>query len=145
MAYVSIPTYWKALPQRYCLIGLKCKNCGTINFPARDVCLGCGKKTEYEPTPLRRHGKIYSYTIISAGGAPPEFSEQERLAGSFGIAVVELEGGPRIIGQMTDCKPNEISIGMEVEAVFRRIYEDDGVIRYGIKFRPQLKSKANQR
>jgi len=37
---------------------------------------------------------------------------------------------------MTDCKPGELSVGTNVEAVFRRIYEDDGVIRYGIKFRP---------
>ena len=136
MAYVSIPTYWKTLPQRYCLVGLRCKSCGTINFPSRDVCLGCGKKAEYEPTPLKGRGKIYSYTIISAGGAPPEFSEQERLAGSFGVAIVELEEGPRVIAQMTDCKPGELSVGTNVEAVFRRIYEDDGVIRYGIKFRP---------
>jgi len=98
--------------------------------------LGCGKKAEYEPTPLKGRGKIYSYTIISAGGAPPEFSEQERLAGSFGVAIVELEEGPRVIAQMTDCKPGELSVGTNVEAVFRRIYEDDGVIRYGIKFRP---------
>jgi len=136
VAYVSIPTYWKTLPQRYCLIGSRCKSCGTINFPSRDICSGCGKKAEYEPTPLKGRGKIYSYTIISAGGAPPEFSEQERLAGSFGVAIVELEEGPRVIAQMTDCKPSELSVGMMVEAVFRRIYEDDGVIRYGIKFRP---------
>jgi uncharacterized OB-fold protein len=136
VAYVSIPTYWKTIPQRYCLVGLKCRSCGTINFPAREICSGCGKKAEYEPTPLKGQGTINSYTIISAGGAPPEFSEQERLAGSFGVAVVELEEGPKIIAQLTDCKLDELGIGMKVEAVFRRIYEDDDVIRYGIKFRP---------
>jgi uncharacterized OB-fold protein len=147
MAYVSIPAYWKTFPQRYGLVGLKCKNCGTINFPARDICIECGRKTEYEPVQLKGQGKVYSYTIISAGGAPPEFSDQERLGGSFGVAVIELEEGPRIVAQMTDCKPCELNIGMRVEAVFRRIYEDDDVIRYGIKFRPiraqDLKTEDN--
>jgi uncharacterized OB-fold protein len=136
MAYISIPTYWQTLRQRYSLIGSKCKSCGTINFPPRDICIGCGKKAEYETIRLKGQGKIYSYTIICAGGAPPEFSEQERLGGSFGVAVIELEEGPRIVAQMTDCKPSELGIDMKVEAVFRRLYEDDDVIRYGIKFRP---------
>jgi uncharacterized OB-fold protein len=136
MAYVSIPTYWKTIPQRYSLIGSKCKNCGTINFPPRDICIECGKKVERAPLRLKGQGKIYSHTIICAGGAPPEFSEQERLGGSFGVAVIELEEGPKIVAQMADCKPSELSIGMKVEAVFRRIYEDDDVIRYGVKFRP---------
>jgi uncharacterized OB-fold protein len=137
MAYVSIPTYWRSIPQRYALVGLRCRNCGSISLPARNVCIGCGKKAEYEPVELKGEGKVYSYTIISAGGASSEFSEQEKLAGSFPVAVIELEEGPKIVAQMTDCRTDEINIGMEVEPVFRRIYEDDGVIRYGLKFRPK--------
>ena len=148
MAYVSIPTYWKSIPQRYCLIALKCKTCGALNFPARDICVGCGNKSEYESVPLKGRGRIYSYTIIYAGGAPPEFEEQERLSGAFGVAVIELEEGLKIVAQMTDCKPSELAIGMTVEPVFRRIYEDDNIIRYGIKFRPvrgQLRSICNNK
>ena len=137
MAYVSIPTYWKSIPQRYSLVGMKCKICGTVNLPVRRSCIGCGKEAGYQSFKLKGKGTVYSYTVISAGGAPPEFSEQEKLGGSFAVAVIQLEEGPRIVGQMTDCRPNEVRIGMEVEAVFRRIYEDDDIIRYGLKFRPE--------
>lgn len=136
MAHVSIPTYWKSLPQRYSLVGMKCMNCGAINFPAREVCAQCRKKSEYKPIKLSGRGKVYCYTIIAVGSAPPEFSEQERLTGPYPVAVIELKEGPKIVAQATDCKPTDLKIGMEVRAVFRRIYEEDGVIRYGIKFRP---------
>lgn len=73
--------------------------------------------------------------MISRGGSPPEFSLQQNLAGDYYVAVVELEEGPKIVAQIVDCKPEELKIGQSVEATFRRIYEDEGVIRYGTKFR----------
>jgi len=137
MAYVSIPTYSTTIPQRYALIGAKCESCGNVTFPPSEKC-GCGS-TEFERVRLSGRGKVYTYTIISRGSAPPEFSEQQRLVGDFAVAIVELEEGPKIIAQMTDCDPTEVKIGMDVEAVFRRIYEDEGIIRYGFKFKPILK------
>jgi len=144
MAYVSIRAYWKTIPQRYSLIGLRCKNCGYINFPAREICAKCGKKSEFEPIRLSGKGKIYSYTIIAAGSTPPEFLLQEKYVGSYPVAVVELVEGPKIVAQLTDCKVEELKIGLEVEAVFRKIYEDNQVIRYGIKFRPIRKRRIRK-
>ena len=135
MAYVSIPTYSRSIPQRYALIAAKCKSCGTVNFPTTLTCLKC-EKTEFEPLKLSGKGKIYCYTTISRGGSPPEFSAQQNLVGSYQVAVVELDEGPKIVAQMTNCKPEDLKIGLPVEATFRRIYEDDGILRYGIKFMP---------
>ena len=135
MAYVSIPTYSRSFPQRYALIGAKCKSCGNINLPKPVNCLKCGR-TDFEPVKLSGRGKLYCYTTVSRGGSPPEFSSQQNLVGSYHVAVVELEEGPKIVAQMTDCKPDELKIGLPVEGTFRRIYEDEGMIRYGVKFRP---------
>lgn len=135
MAYVSIPTYSRSIPQRYALIGAKCKSCGAVNFPRTLGCLKCGG-TDFEPEKLSGRGEIYCYTMISRGGSPPEFSAQQNLMGSYHVAVVELEEGPKIVAQLADCKPEELKIGLPVEATFRRIYEDEGIIRYGLKFRP---------
>jgi len=138
LAHVSIPAYWKAFPQRYCLTGLKCKACGSINFPATEICTTCRRKSEFEAVKLSGRGKIFTYTIISVGGAPPEFSEQERLAGAYPSAIVELDEGVKIVAQICDCRHEDLRVGMEVEAALRKIYEEDGVIRYGVKFRPTL-------
>jgi uncharacterized OB-fold protein len=135
MAYVSIPTYSRSIPQRYALIAARCRSCGTIDLPRSVKCLKCGG-AEFEPLKLSGRGKIYCFTTISRGASPPEFSTQQNLAGPYLVAVVELEEGPKTVAQMTDCKVEELKIGLFVESTFRRIYEDDGVIRYGIKFKP---------
>jgi len=135
MAYVSIPTYSRSIPQRYALIGAKCKSCGAVNLPRTISCLKCGA-ADFERAKLSGRGRIYCYTMISRGGSPPEFSTQQNIVGSYHVAVVELEEGPKIVAQLADCKPEELSIGLPVEATFRRIYEDEGIIRYGLKFRP---------
>lgn len=136
MAYVSIPAYSRSIPQRYALVGCRCRACGWVNFPKGVNCLKCGNPLEYEPMKLSGKGTIYSFTAVSRGGSPPEFSMQQNLVGTYFVAVVELDEGPRIVAQMTDCKSEELKIGLRVESVFRRVYEDDGIIRYGIKFRP---------
>ncbi|MCD6408836.1 MAG: OB-fold domain-containing protein, partial [Candidatus Verstraetearchaeota archaeon] len=48
--------------------------------------------------------------------------------------------GSSILSQLTDCSPEEVEIGMPVEAVFRKVREDGetGIIMYGLKFRPVL-------
>lgn len=56
----------------------------------------------------------------------------------YAVAIIELDEGPRLTAQITDCDPNDIHSGMRVKAVFRRIQEDgkSGVIYYGTKFVP---------
>jgi len=51
------------------------------------------------------------------------------------VAIVELEEGPRIIAQLDNPLNKQLAIGMPVQFVFRQIYEEEGVIRYGFKFR----------
>ena len=38
--------------------------------------------------------------------------------------------------QLTDCDPEMVRIGDSVRAVVRRIYEQEGIGRYGMKFVP---------
>lgn len=136
MAYVSIPTYWKSLPYRYRLVAGKCPSCQTINFPPEGSCNNCKKDVEFEEEELSGRGEIVGFSVISEGSAPPEFEEQQKKSGEFPTAVVELEEGPRITAQIVDCGQDDIHIGLKVEKVIRKIYEQEKIIRYGLKFRP---------
>ncbi len=135
-AHISIPMYQRAVPQRYRLIGKRCRACGKINFPPKAVCKYCCKGSEFEDVQLSGRGTIYSYTVIAGGGAPPEFAAEARCKGSYPVAVVELEEGPRVIAQLVTPPEESLTIGMPVKGVFRKIYEEEGVIRYGFKFSP---------
>lgn len=134
-AYVSLPTYMAETKARYRLVAEECKNCNRLHFPPRESCLDCGGR-EFVDRPLSKRGKIYSYTVIGRGAAPTEFADQQAATGEYAVAVVELDEGPKATGQMADCEPRQVKIGDRVEAVFRRIYIQDDVPRYGFKFRP---------
>lgn len=134
-AHISIPMYRRTVPQRYRLVGKKCVQCGRINFPPKAVCQYCRAASSFEDVPLSGRGSIYSYTIIAGGGAPPEFADEAWCKGSYPVVLVDLEEGSRIIAQLINPPEEGISIGMKVEAVFRKIYEEEGVVRYGYKFR----------
>ena len=56
----------------------------------------------------------------------------------YTVALVELDEGPLVTGQLTDADQDEIEIGMPVEMVTRKLREEgeDGLIVYGYKFRP---------
>lgn len=127
---VSVPRFWREIPQRYNLIGNKCSKCGWINFPPRSICPEC-KDRELGLVKLKGGGEVVTYTVIRA--APPGFEELV----PYVIAIVQLEEGPRITAQVVDCSPEDISIGAKVRSCFRKIAEDGraGAISYGYKFK----------
>ncbi|MDH3365753.1 MAG: Zn-ribbon domain-containing OB-fold protein [Thermoplasmata archaeon] len=137
MAHVSIPMYWRTIPQRYRMVGQKCKKCGSVNFPPKGVCKYCNESSEFDEVNLSGKGTVHTFVLIGAGGAPPEFAEQEKAGGSYPVAIVELEEGPKIIGQIADADLKTVKIGMAVSTELRKIYNEEGVIRYGFKFVPQ--------
>ncbi|NHI91656.1 MAG: Zn-ribbon domain-containing OB-fold protein [Candidatus Lokiarchaeota archaeon] len=140
MAHVSVPKYWHALGQKYRLVAGKCSSCGTLNFPPTPLCKSCNSTDTQQEVRLKGKGKIYSYTVIGRGAAPPEFTKMQKKSGPYAIAVIELEEGQKVNAQLTDLiDPYDIKIGDEVIAVFRQIYEQEDVIRYGLKFRPVIK------
>lgn len=130
---MDIPRYWRLRDQRYRLKGSICRQCGYYSFPPRQICPKC-KSHDYEYYFFRGLGNIYSYTTIFQ--APDTFSKII----PYIVAIVELEEGPKITAQITDTDPGSIRIGLPVELVIRKIYEegDRGPILYGYKFRPYL-------
>ncbi|MFC2002250.1 Zn-ribbon domain-containing OB-fold protein [Chloroflexota bacterium] len=139
-AYITLPSYVATIDQRYRLVAQKCKDCGQIIFPPRMLCPECGS-SGMEDYPLSGKGEIYTYTVISKGGGPSEFDDLQNMIGAYAVAIVKLEEGPLVVCQLTDCdpKPDSFQIGMKVEAVVRRLYEQEGITRYCYKFRPVAK------
>ena len=123
---------WRNYKDRYMLIGFECASCGKIYFEKKGLCL-CGS-IEFNEIELSGYGKIVSFTQIHSG--PEAFSEQ----GKYNVAIIDLDEGPRIEVQIADCKYEDLSMGQEVEAVFRKFYKsgDKGVIHYGTKFVPKF-------
>ena len=140
-AYVSVPTWRQTIPQRHRLVAGRCRDCETLAFPPEGACTTCGSLDGYDTTTLPGDGTVEAATRIGQGGAPPEFVEQQQRSGSFAVAVVAFDGpdgdeSVSVPAQVVQSPVGTPSIGDRIRAVPRRIYEQEGVVRYGFKVVP---------
>jgi hydroxymethylglutaryl-CoA synthase len=139
-AYVSIPSWKRSIPQRYRLEAGRCPECASLNFLPEGACRHCHEVVEYDPVQLSRTGTVEAVSVISQGGAPPEFATQQAGAGDYATAIVRFDGpdggGASAPALVVDAEPRAVGVGDRVEATIRRIYEQEGVVRYGFKVRP---------
>jgi uncharacterized OB-fold protein len=130
---MQVARHWRTRHQRYALVGETCEGCGSKIFPPRDICPQCEApaKTPYTFSGL---GEVYSYSTVYH---PPEGYHENA---PYTVALVRLQEGPLVTAQLTDVEPQEVSVGMPVEMVTRKIRQEGerGVIVYGYKFRPRL-------
>lgn len=106
----------------------KCQRCATYNFHPKPWCIECGCR-DLEWTPVKGTGTVYSYTVsrsvaMNFRGWEPELPVL--------MCLIDLDEGARMYGQVTDCAPDAIRIGMRVTAHFEPISADAGIP----KFRP---------
>lgn len=140
MAYMrSVPRVWRERATKYRLIGGKCNNCGKTFYPFRTACPACGSEN-VEQKRLPETGVVETFTIVRS--PPSEFTDYA----PYVVALVRLDDGTLVPAQLTDVDPEEVRDGMRVEAVLRKYREqgEEGIIEYGIKFRPVVEFGGRQ-
>ena len=106
--------YWEGLRQGKLLIQ-KCTSCDTLRHPPQPMC-ECCQSTEWDTVAAKGKGTVYTYTIMHYPEIPP-FDYPNA------IVLVDLEEGVRLVSQLTDCKPDDIAIGMPVEMEIKEVQE----------------------
>ena len=97
------------------LLGLKCNSCGKITVPPKMACQECGE-TDLEIVEMNKKGKIVTFTKVNVA---PEGRENEI---PYIIALVQLEEGPWIMGNLIDIDPEKATMELmdrEVKIGFR--------------------------
>lgn len=86
------------------------------------------------PHTLSGRGEVYSFTTMY--NVPRGYEDQS----PYTVALVKLDDGPMVTAQLTDVDAADVTIGLRVEMVTRKLREDgeEGQIIYGYKFRPVL-------
>ena len=95
----------------------KCKQCGGYQWPPRPMCSHC-HSFALEWVKSSGKGTLYTYTVIYRA-FHPAFQDDV----PYGVVVVELEEGPRVMGNSVGVSPEELKIGMSMEAVFSDVTE----------------------
>ena len=126
VSYPTATAIWRERKRIYPLHGVKCKVCGTIQYPPQRVCIKCHAKDNFEEVRLNdKKGKLFSYSL-------------EFIRGNVPIGLVNLEGGGRVFVELTDVDTEELEIDLPVELTFRRLdlWREDGIYGYFWKATP---------
>ncbi|MFQ5826133.1 MAG: hydroxymethylglutaryl-CoA synthase [Dehalococcoidia bacterium] len=113
---------WREQDRNIRLHGVKCRVCGTTQYPPQRVCTKCHTRDQFDAVRLSdRKAELYTYS-------------RDNLAGTIDtplvIAVVNFEGGGRMITMMTDRVLEEIEVGMPLEMSFRKLGTSNGIHNY---------------
>jgi hydroxymethylglutaryl-CoA synthase len=129
----SAVTVWRDTASVYKWYGVKCRNCGTVQYPDLSrSCYVCRADDPFDHVKLSLHGTIFTYTLDHlVGGAYLETPVPR--------CVIDLDGGGRVLLNMTEIEnPQEnVQIGMRVEMTFRKEHEGAEFKNYYWKCRPE--------
>ncbi|NOZ85180.1 MAG: hydroxymethylglutaryl-CoA synthase family protein [Deltaproteobacteria bacterium] len=109
---------WRERKTVFGFYGTKCRKCGTPQFPPQRICANpeCGVVDEMEPYRFaEKIAEVFTYTgdMLAVSPEPPQI---------YGI--VDFEGGGRAWLDFTDCRLEDLRVGMPVRMTFRRKYND---------------------
>ncbi|WP_328807984.1 bifunctional MaoC family dehydratase N-terminal/OB-fold nucleic acid binding domain-containing protein [Nonomuraea antri] len=95
-----------------------CADCGALRHPPGPMCPDC-RSAARSHVVASGDGVLYSYVVHHHPPVPGRETP-------FVVAVVELPEGVRIVGNVVDCPPEEVGIGMSLRVTYRSM--DDDVI-----------------
>lgn len=119
------------------LLASRCKRCHVASFPAAESCMACsGQDVALEELP--RRGTLWTWTIQQfMPKAPYHSNETPETFKPYGVGYVELPGGVRVEGRLTENNPDKLHIGMPMDVVFDTWRtEDNGDEVISFFFRP---------
>lgn len=102
--------FWDALRENKLLIQ-QCDGCGTLRHPPRPMCPHC-RSLDWTAIESSGRGTVYSYVMPHQPRFP--FFDYPYV-----VALVELEEGVRLVSNLTDIDPADITVGMPVEVYFQ--------------------------
>lgn len=115
------------------LVGSKCPHCGEIYFPRkpRAYCVHC-HKDGLKDIKLSHRGKINTFTVVMQQPGGGYYHGPVPYA----MGIVELAEGVYIQTLLKTDKFDNLSVGMSVELVIEKIWEDEKIELIGYKFQP---------
>ncbi len=128
----ALTVLWRRRKMLLGLVGGKCRECETAQFPKTQVCVNpeCTAKhsqEDYEFADVPAKIKTYTGDLLAVSLEPPH---------KYGM--IQFEGGGRFMTDFTDCKLEELKVGLPVQMVFRKRGEDAdrGFVNYFWKATP---------
>ncbi len=134
----AMTSLWRNRKMLTGLVGGRCRDCGTPQFPKMDICVNpkCGHVATQEDYEFAdRPARIKSFTgdLLAVSVDPPTM-----------YGMIEFAEGGRFMADFTDCELADCKVGLPVQMAFRRRFTDDerGFSGYFWKAIPQAGAAA---
>jgi uncharacterized OB-fold protein len=98
----------------------RCAECGEWRHPPRLRCGGCGS-SELRWEPVSGRGRVFTWTVTHRP-LDPAFTPP------YAVVIVELEEGPRLVGNVRGLEPDELALDLPVVVELERASDTIGLI-----------------
>jgi len=115
--------FWNGLREHKLLIQ-RCNGCGALRHPPRPMCPKC-RSLDWDTIEASGRGTVYSYVM-------PHEPRFPFLDYPYIVVLVELAEGIRVVSNLCDIDPADVTVGMDVEVFYQAF--DDGLVLH--QFRP---------
>ncbi len=109
--------FWEGTREHKLLIQ-ECHACNAKIFYPRKACPSCWS-TDLGWAEAAGRGTVFTFTVTIAG-------VEEKFTGDlpYVLAMIDLDEGIRMMGNIVGCDPAQVKIGMPVEVVFDRATDE---------------------
>jgi uncharacterized OB-fold protein/acyl dehydratase len=125
--------WWDGLARGEILIQ-RCAACGELRHPPRPMCPNC-QSTSWDFVASAGAGTVYSYVVI-------HYPEVPGYEYPLVVAVVDLEEGTRLVANVEGCAPDDVHIGMAVQAFVEDVDDELKLPIFRPAGDPDARSKA---
>jgi len=122
----AMTTLWRKRDMILGLVGGKCRECATPQFPKMDICVNpdCGahhSQDDYEFADVPARVKTFTGDLLAVSVDPPH---------KYGM--IQFAGGGRMMADFTDCAFDDLQVGLPMQMVFRKRVADKerGFVNY---------------
>jgi hypothetical protein len=109
--------FWNGVRDHKLLIQ-RCAGCQALRHPPRPMCPRCNALA-WDTIESSGRGEVYSFVM-------PRHPPFPWFEGTYIVALVALEEGIRLVSNLCEIDPDEVTIGMPVEVFFEHF--DDGLV-----------------
>ncbi len=102
----------------------RCSDCSAWRHVPRERCSECGSgRWRWEPSNGR--GRVFTW-VVATRSMHPAFPSEPPAA----PVVVETDEGVRLVTEIVDCAPQDLTLGMPVEVVFDDVTDEVTLPRF---------------
>ena len=102
----------------------RCTACELVIWYPRGVCPDC-QSTDLTWETMAGTGEVHSFTVTRSGGG-----RRWRDHLPYVVAYVRLDEDPTLLTNVVGCDPDDVEIGMRVQAVFDDTGEGHALVRF---------------